>query len=241
MKLMRQFPNTKNKFFLLISLFAFFLNLNSCKEDNSQLIESIGSEKITTNVIKQAFETEIEYFSRVQNLEKKNLLEIINKDVEELDEQLKPIQQKFQKKNFYDNFRNAVIVRSAAEKTGFTSRPEIKDILKYIEGQTIAQLYIQEEIEKKIKISDEDAQNECSRLRGTDKRFASLPLDKCILIARGYLKSNQSNAEFQRVMERIKERVEIKHNDKFDLDQYLKNETDLKGPEVKQTPEAPQK
>ena len=108
-------------------------------------------------------------------------------------------------------------------------------MIKYIENQTIAQLYLQEEIEKKIKISDEDAQNECTRLRGTDKRFVSLPLDKCIQIARGYLKSNQSQAEFQRVMERIKERVEIKHNDKFDLDAYLKNESDLKETDSKPT------
>ena len=219
---------SKNKYLITASFILLLFIIFNCNEDNSQLIETIGGDKITTNRIKSAFETEIEYFSRMQNLEKKNLIEIINKDVDELDEQLKPIQQKFQKKNFYDNYRNSVIVRSAADKTGFSNRPEIKEIIKYIETQTIAQLYIQEEVEKKIKISDEDAQNECTRLRTTDKRFVSLPLDKCILIARGYLKSNQSQAEFQRVMERIKERVEINHNDKFDLDQYLKNEADLK-------------
>jgi hypothetical protein len=216
---------TKFSFLLILFISQLFLN---CNEDNSQQIETIGGEKITTNKIKTAYETEIDYFSRMQNLEKKNLIEIINKDIDELDEQLKPIHQKFQKKNFYENHRNSLIFRSAADKSGFTSRPEIKEMIKYIENQTIAQLYLQEEIEKKIKISDEDAQNECTRLRTTDKRFVSLPLDKCIQIARGYLKSNQSQAEFQRVMERIKERVEIKHNDKFDLDAYLKNESDLK-------------
>jgi hypothetical protein len=223
--------NTSKLFFISILLFSQLLF--NCNEDNSQHIESIGGEKITTNKIKIAFDTEIEYFSRMQNLEKKNLLEIINKDIDELDEQLKPIHQKFQKKNFYENHRNSLIFRSAADKSGFTSRPEIKEMIKYIENQTIAQLYLQEEIEKKIKISDEDAQNECTRLRETDKRFVSLPIDKCVQISRGYLKSNQSQAEFQRVMERIKERVEIKHNDKFDLDAYLKNETDLKEIESK--------
>ena len=57
-------------------LFLIFIILN-CNEDNSQLIETIGGEKITTNRIKSAFETEIEYFSRMQNLEKKNLIESV--------------------------------------------------------------------------------------------------------------------------------------------------------------------
>lgn len=221
------------KFFLPV-IFLSILS-QACNEDNSQLIETIGGEKITTNKVKTAFETEIEYFSRVQSLEKKNLQEIINKDIDDLDEQLKPIHQKFQKKNFFDNFRSVTIIKNAAEKTGFTSRPEIKEILEYIQAQTIAQLYTQEEVEKKIKISEEDAQAECTKQRATDKRFAALPLDKCIMIARGILKSELSRQEFPRVMEHIKEKVEIKHNDKFDLDQYLKNESDLK-----EAPAAPQ-
>lgn len=212
---------------LYLILFSIFLS-QACNEDNSQLIETIGGEKITTSKVKTAFETEIEYFSRVQSLEKKNLQEIITKDIDELDEQLKPIHQKFQKKNFFDNYRSVTIIRNAAEKTGFTTRPEIKEILDYIQAQTIAQLYTQEEVEKKIKISEEDAQAECTRQRGLDKRFAALPLDKCIMIARGILKSELSRQEFPRVMEHIKEKVEIKHNDKFDLDGYLKNESDLK-------------
>lgn len=220
--------------FTLITILSLILLSQACNEDNSQLIETIGGEKLTTNKIKASYDTEIEYFSRVQSLEKKNLQEIINKDIDELDDQLKPIHQKFQKKNFYDNLRSVIIIKNAAEKTGFTARPEIKEILKYIEAQTIAQLYTQEEVEKKIKISDEDAQAECTRQRTQDKRFSALPLDKCIMIARGILKSELSRQEFPRVMEHIKEKVEIKHNDKFDLDQYLKNESDLKEVESKQ-------
>jgi hypothetical protein len=220
--------------FLNILLFLFF---TSCtQQDNSQWIETIENDKITTDRIKRAFDTEIEYLSRQQSIEKNNLIEIINKDVDELEDQLKPIHQKFQKKNFYNTYKSMLIVKNAAEKTGFSNRPDIKDIIEYVRTQTISQLYLQEEIEKRIKISDEDANKECQNLRNKDPRFKVLTIDKCIMVARGYLKNELSNREFQYTLDKIKERLVYKTNDKFDIDEYLKNESDLKGAKTSTKP-----
>ncbi|MCB1143410.1 MAG: lipoprotein LipL31 [Leptospiraceae bacterium] len=220
----------------LKSLLFLSIVVTSCSQDSSQWIESIENDKITVDRVKKAYDIEIEYFSRTQNIEKQNLIEIINKDIDELEEQLKPVHQKFQKKNFYENYKNMLIMKNAAEKTGFASRPDIKEVLDYYQNQALSQLYLQEEVEKRIKITDEDARNECKRLREEDQRFAALTLEKCIMIGKGYLKQRISANIFDNVLSKIKEKLVYKSNDKFDLDEYLKNDTDLKSSIGKQDP-----
>lgn len=207
-----------------ITLILILLAVNSCDKDDSQLIESLDSEKLTVKKFQHAYETALEAFSRTQNIEKKNLMEIITTDVTELDRQLQPIHMQYQKKSFYESYRNMLMVKMAADKAGFTSRPEIKDILKYLEMQTVAQLYIAEEVEKKIKISEEDTQKECERLRAKDPRYKSLPVEKCLMFARAGLKAEETQNNLPKILERIKEGIAIKHNDKFDLDQFLKGD-----------------
>jgi len=113
------------------------------------------------------------------------------------------------------------MIKLAAEKSGFTSRQDIKDILDVMEMQTISQLYVQEQVEKKIKITDDEAKAECERLRAQNPKIVSMPIDKCIMLGRGNLKRIRSQEILPKVMERIKEEVVIKHNEKFDLDAYL--------------------
>lgn len=204
---------------LVLSLFT----LTNCDDDKSEVIETLDGEKSTVKKFEQTYETAIESMSRMQNIEKKNLMEIISKDIDELDEQLKPFNYQFQKKNFYENYRNKMMIKLAADKSGFSNRQDIKNILKYVEMETIAQLYMQEQVEKKIKITDEDAQEECKRLRDRDPRVKALTLDRCIQIGRGSLKQQESNTAIPKALERIKEGIAIKHNEKFDLEQYLKS------------------
>lgn len=191
--------------------------------DDSPLIESLNGEKITVKRFETSYETAIETMSRMQNIEKKNLLEFISKDIDEVPEQFQPLNYQFQKKNFYENFRQMLMTKLAAEKNGFTSRPDIKEILEQVEMQTITQLYIQEQVEKKIKISDAEAKAECERLRTQNTQVSGMPIDKCIMLGRGNLKRVKSQEVLPKVMERIKEGVSIKHNEKFDLDSYLNN------------------
>ena len=168
------------------------------------------------------YETAIESMSRMQNVEKENLIKIVSTDIEELDEQLKSINYQFQPKNFYDNYRNMYMIKTAADKSGFTTRADIKNIVKYLEMQTISQLYITEQVEKKIKITDEDASNKCKDLREKDPRMKSVTLDRCLQIGRGVLKQEESQKILPKVLESVKEGISIKHNEKFDLEQYLK-------------------
>lgn len=189
--------------------------------DGTEMIESLNGEKITVGRFESAYEASIETMSRMQNIEKKNLLEFISKDIDEVPEQFQSLNYQFQKKNFYENYRNMLMIKLAADKAGFTSRQDIKDILAQVEMQTVSQLYVQEQVEKKIKISDEEAKAECERLRGQNAQLISMPIDKCMMLGRGNLKRARSQEVLPKVMERIKEGVSIKHNDKFDLDAYL--------------------
>jgi len=68
----------------------------------------------------------------------------------------------------------------------------------------------------------EDANNKCKELREKDKRMQNVTLDRCVQIGRGVLKQQESEKILPKVIERVKEGISIKHNEKFDLEQYLK-------------------
>ena len=198
------------------------LSFAGCDDDNSSVIETLDGEKLTVKRFETTYETAIESMSRMQNVEKENVIKIISSDIEELDEQLRGINYQFQPKNFYENYRNMVMIKTAADKSGFSTRADIKNIIKYLEMQTISQLYITEQVEKKIKITDEDANNKCKELREKEKRMQNVTLDRCVQIGRGVLKQQESEKILPKVIERVKEGIAIKHNEKFDLEQYLK-------------------
>ncbi|MCC6275745.1 MAG: lipoprotein LipL31 [Leptospiraceae bacterium] len=211
----------KRFFYSIIVLFI--LGIANCG-DGSPVIETIDGAKITVKGFENSYDTAIEAMSRMQNVEKKNLVEFIAKNIDEVPEQFKSLNFQFQKKNFFENYRQMLMVKIIADKTGFSSRADIKEILQQVEMQTLSTLYIQEQVEKKIKITDEQAMEECNRLRGQNKELAAMPIDRCVMIGRGSLKQKESQNVLPKVIERIKEGVVIKHNDKFDLDAYMKKE-----------------
>ena len=212
----------KFKLILINLIILSVISFAGCEDDSSSVIETLDGEKITVKNFETTYETAIESMSRMQNVEKENLIKIVSTDIDELDEQLKSVNYQFQPKNFYDNYRNMYMIKAAADKSGFSTRADIKNIAKYLEMQTISQLYIQEQVEKKIKITDEDATVKCKELREKDPRMKSVTLDRCLQIGRGVLKQEETQKILPKVLERVKEGISIKHNDKFDLEQYLK-------------------
>lgn len=207
------------KFIILtvLSLFTFLINCG----DTSPVIESLDGYKITVKEFETAYDTALDSISRLQNIEKKTLLEFVEKDIQEVPQQFQELNFQLQKKNFYQTYRQMLMTKLVAEKKGYFSRPDVQEVLKQVEMQTIAQMYVSEQVEKKIQITDEVAKNECERLRGVDKNIASLTIDKCLQFAKAQLKSTQTREQLPLVVERIKEEITIKRNDKFDLDAYL--------------------
>jgi len=211
------------KIFILLFVLLFSIN---CNQDDSPVIETIDGEKITVKRFERDYEIALDTFSRQYNVEKKTLVEdILSKDIKELPEQLKQIRYQLDKKNFYESYRDFLIISKAAEKSGFTKRADIKNILDFMMIQTVSQLYILEELEKKVKISDEDVKAECERIRKSSPEATAKPLADCLKFARGELKLQFFKQNQDKIKDRIKEGVSIKHNDAFDLDEYLKNQS----------------
>ncbi|MBE7410850.1 MAG: lipoprotein LipL31 [Leptospiraceae bacterium] len=211
------------KQFIYLALLTFTLFVANCG-DGSPVIETIDGAKITVKGFENSYDTAIEAMSRMQNVEKKTLVEFIAQNIDQVPEQFKSLNFQFQKKNFFENYRQMLMVKIVAEKTGFSSRADIKEILQQVEMQTLSTLYIQEQVEKRIKITDEQAMEECNRLRAKNKELAAMPIDRCVMAGRGNLKQRESQNVLPKVIERIKEGVVIKHNDKFDVDAYMKSE-----------------
>ncbi|TGK37495.1 lipoprotein LipL31 [Leptospira gomenensis] len=227
----------KNSILIFVTLIAAFLA--GCG-DNSEVIETLDGNKITVNSFEDTYNVAIDAMSRVQNIEKENLLEFISKDIAEVPEQMRALNYQFQKKNFYDQYRDMMITTIAAEKDGFTKRDDIKKILKFQEMQIVSQLYVMHLVESKIKISEEEAMEECQKLRSKEPQIGSLPIDRCILFARAKLKKDKSQEILPKVLERIKEQVSIKHNDKFDLDAFLKKKSGTSSSDTKEAPASPE-
>lgn len=206
----------------------------ACNQSNSPVIEIIDNEKITLERFELDYDAALEAFSRQNNIEKKTLIEdIINKDPKELPKEMQSIHYQFQKHNFYENFYRDMIIRAkAAEKSGFTSRPEIKRMLEFMRLQYISQIYFLEEFEKRFKVTEEEVRSECEQLRKNNVQLASRPLSDCLNYARASLKMKYIEENQAKIRERIKEGISIKRNENFDLEEYLKNQTQSK-PESK--------
>ncbi len=90
----------KNSILIFVSILTAFFA--SCG-DNSEVIETLDGNKITVNSFEDTYNVAIDAMSRVQNIEKENLLEFISKDISEVPEQMRALNYQFQKKNFTIN------------------------------------------------------------------------------------------------------------------------------------------
>lgn len=205
------------KFFFSILLVSF---LFSCKEE-SQVIETLDGHKVTVEEFRTAYDTYVDFISRSQNIEKKTLLEFIDKTEAEIPQQFLDLYFSLQKRNFYNNYRQTLMTKIVADKKGFSSRPEVQSQMKFQEMQMVSQLFLQEEVEKKIKITQEQVEAECERLRKSEKNIDKIDIEKCLNFARANLRSQKTREEIPQLIERIKEEVSIRRNENFDLDAYL--------------------
>jgi hypothetical protein len=221
----------KTQISILLFLTSFLFTQCS---DTSPVIETLEGHKITVKEFETAYDTALDSISRLQNIEKKTLLEFVEKNINEVPPQFQDLNFQLQKKNFYQTYRQMIMTKIVADKNGYTSRADVAEVLRQVEMQTIAQMYVSEQVEKKVQITDEQAKAECEKMRNQNKDIASLTIDKCLAYAKANIKQVQTRELLPLVVERIKEEVTIKRNDKFDLDAYLAPKK--KAIEVEQTP-----
>ena len=204
---------------LLVFVVAFAA---ACKQ--GEVIEEIGDYVITTADFDEFYSASLERTARLANAEKKTLYKMIcdkqappNRTYGEMAYFLKP-------ENFYNRYREHRIVAQVAEKEGFSDRAVVQQIQNLTNLETTAQLYIQEKLEERIKITEEDKQARCDEMRKRyPDRIGTLPLDQCLLVAQGVLKKEIYEKEAEKVIDEIKESVVVHRNPDFNRDQFLKD------------------
>ena len=120
------------------------------------------------------------------------------------------------------------MILEVAKNDRFLDNPRIQKIIDNARDEAIAQLYMNEKFIEKIKISEEDKEKKCYELRQKDPaRFGPLPLEDCKNQAFMALKGQYYKQYAGKVRSEIKERVAVKPNKDFDLDQYLEHGVEL--------------
>ncbi|MFB5650476.1 lipoprotein LipL31 [Leptospira wolffii] len=208
------------RLFVTLSV-LFSLILFAACGDGSPVIESIDGNKITTGSFEAAYDTALDTLSRTQNIEKKNIIKFLTESEDKVPQGFLPLRNEFKKRRFFENYRQMLVIKAAADKAGFSKRNDIKEILKFQEMQLISNMYITEQIESRIKISEQELEAGCRELRTKYKQAETLTIEQCYDAVRAQIKGEKSKAVYQSVLDRIKEGVSIKHNDKFDLEKYL--------------------
>ena len=198
----------------------------SCEQ--GEVIEKIGNQSVTTAEFEEHYNTSVEIATRISNAEKDTLYKLVcnpslapNAQYQDMAIQLQPRQN-------YQQFRDSRIVEIVAEEEGFLNRPIVQQILEHTKRTTIAQLYLHERVWERIKISEEDKEQACQELRKKDPaRVGPLPLDDCLKVAEGMLKSQKYRREVPEVYNEIKEKVKITKNEEFDRDEFLNDGLEL--------------
>ncbi|TGJ99378.1 lipoprotein LipL31 [Leptospira semungkisensis] len=232
----------KRLFVSLTVIFSFIAYANC--GDGTPVIESIDGNKVTTASFEAAYDTALDTLSRTQNIEKKNIIKFLTESEDKVPQSFLVLRNEFKKRRFFENYRQMLVIKAAADKSGFSKRSDIKEILKFQEMQLISNMYITEQIESRIKITEQELEAGCKELRAKYKQAESLTIEQCYDAVRAQIKGEKSKTVYQSVLDRIKEGVSIKHNDKFDLEKYLDQEftfPDSKKGEAASTPapEAP--
>lgn len=216
-------PTQMKRLYFSLTLLLSFFSFAYCG-DGTPVIESIDGNKITTAGFESAFDTALDTLSRTQNIEKKNVIKFLTEEESKVPQSFLQLRNEFRKRKFFDRYHEMMVVKAAADKSGFSKRSDIKEILKFQEMQLIYGMYIAEQIESRIKITEQELNEGCQELRAKYKQAESLTLEQCYDAARAQIKGRKSEEVYKSVLDRIKETVAIKHNDKFDLEKYLDKE-----------------
>ncbi|GIX40317.1 MAG: hypothetical protein KatS3mg129_0050 [Leptospiraceae bacterium] len=211
----------------ILILFLLIILVNVCKE-KGKVIETIGKDNITTQEFETYYETYIEKASRLANAEKKTLYELMcNPDKVPQDPAIQELIAGLYPENSYQKFREMKIIEQAAISEGFDKKPVIKNILEQVLLETLVNLYMQEKMQEKIKVSTEQIEKRCEELRKKDRRFNTIPIDQCLKIAEASLKQEILRQEYPKIINEIKESIQVKKNAQFDKDKYLKEDIKL--------------
>lgn len=212
------------KNFINYLFFLLIIFLISCKEQGVQ-IEQIGKESITTTKFETYYETYIEKASRLANAEKKTLFELMcNPDKVPQDPAIQEMIAGLYPENSYQKYREMKIIEQVAKNEGFDKKPAIKNIIDQVVLETLVNLYIQEKMQEKIKVSESQVEKKCEELRKQDKRITNLNIEQCLKFAEAYLKQEIVRTEYPRIMNEIKESVVIKKNQDFNKEKYFREE-----------------
>lgn len=213
---------------LSILLFAVVAGLVACK-DRGKVIETIGKDTITTDKFESYYSTYIEKASRLANADKETLYKLMcNPEQIPPDPAIRELIGGLIPENNYEKFRDMKIIEQAALNESFQDRPVIKEILEQVYMETLVNLYVQEKIQEKIKISETEKEQKCNDLRKErPDQLAGLTLDQCLKVAERFLKMEIVQREYPKIIEGIKESVQIKKNNEFDRDNFLKNDMKL--------------
>lgn len=210
---------------IFIIVLAVFVTAGACKEGEE--IERIEGSSVTTEDFKEYYDTNIEVLSRVRNVKKETLSNLLcNPDkippqelmAQELVRRLRP-------EEAYKEYREMRIIEEVARKEGFADRPLVKKMLEQVTRETLVQIYMAEQMEKSLKIADSDIEAKCQDLRDQYPReTAAMTLDDCLQYAEGLLKREIMAKQYPQIRDSIKETVQVEKNDQFDKEAFLEND-----------------
>ncbi|MBW7858223.1 MAG: hypothetical protein H3C43_08025 [Leptonema sp. (in: Bacteria)] len=217
-----------NRVIAILVGIGFVFGIVGCK-DQGQTIETIGKDKITTEKFETYYTAYIEKASRLANADKETLYRLMcHPEQIPQDPQARDMIAGLIPENNYEKFRDMKIIEQAAVAEGFQDRPDIKAILDQVYLEALAQLYFQEKMQAKIKISETDKETKCQELRSKHPaEMAGRTLEECLKMGESAAKMELFQVEYPRLRSDIKESVQIKKNNDFDRDDYLKNKLKL--------------
>lgn len=207
----------------LLPAAALILMLGACKD--GETIEDIGKYTITTADFEAHYQAHVESQAYIQNAEKSTFAHYMCHPERAPDNMfLRGLLRSLEPKVLYDSYREARIVEQAARQENFQDDPLVQRMMEQAQLQILTRLYIMKKLEKRIKVSDEEANAKCVELRKkAPEQFGSLTLEECKKVGFGFIREERMQGEYQKVLDEIKESVTIKKNQKFDRDDFLGN------------------
>ncbi len=178
-------------------------------------METIGDRKIWTKDYETFYQTSMDLTGRMAGSGKEAISRLVCDESSPLSTALKP-------ENHYAQYRDTLIIAQVAKDEGFLDKTEVKLMMEQSRLQTIAQLYINEKIMQKVKISKEEKLKTCQELRAQEpSKMAPLSLEDCLDVAAGVLKRRRAKEKGAEILGEIKEQIAVKKNGSFNKDVYL--------------------
>jgi hypothetical protein len=181
--------------------------------------------KITTKDFEDYYVTFVEKAARFANAEKSTLYRMIcNPDQIPNDPMVRELIAKLDPQYNYEDFRMMRVIEMAAKNEDFDDKPHVRALIEQQKFDTVVRLYVQEKMDERIKISEEQKKQKCDELRRQFPKIGSLPIDNCLMIADGVLKRDIMIQEGPRLQEEIREMVEVRKNSEFSKEDFLKTQ-----------------